>query len=175
MDSLTAVLTCVYPFLIQTGVIEAKEQCWVQNQNKKIPIDDKVYLVAQMITPTTYANNVRRKDNAGGTFTSEYTSANFDTVQLDIMSFGRELFDVQPLVLAAFKSVAAQQAMGKHGFRVMSLPTSIADTSALDGGDVINRMSITLQVFNQYGTILEESAYYDQFSEELTINDSDEV
>ena len=170
MDSLSAVLNCIYPFLLQTGVIEAKEQCWVQNQNKAIPIDDKVYLVAQMITPVTYANNVRRKDDIDGTFTSEYTSANFDTVQLDVMSFGRELFDVQPLVLASLKSVTAQQLMAKHGFRVMSLPTTMSDTSALDGGDVINRMTITLQVFNQYGTILKESAYYDQFDKEITIN-----
>lgn len=170
MDTLTAVLNCVYPFLIQTGDIEDKTQCWVQSQNKVIPKDKKLYLVAQMISAVPYANNVKRKELPGGDFVSDYQSATLDTVQLDLMSFGKETFQLVSKVLFSLRSVAAQNLMAKHGFRVMPLPTSTPDTSVKDGGDFINRTSITLQVFNQYGTILEESAYYDSFDDELFIN-----
>ncbi len=169
MDSLKAVLGVVEPFLKRLGEIGDK-QCWIFNQDVDIPKDGKLYVTAQMVTPKVYSNSVKTKE-IDGKFSSEYKTSSMDMVQIDMWSKDKKTFSLIPAVVASFKAPSSIQFMTANGFRINPVPLTYGDTSSKDGYKFIYRSTITVSVFNQYGTILEEKDFYDTFDEKLYIND----
>ncbi len=168
MDSVKAVLGVVEPFLKRIGEI-GNNQCWMFNQDVEIPKDGKLYVTAQMMTPKVYANNSKTKD-VNGEFQTEFKTASMDMIQIDMWSKDKKTYALIPAVLASFKAPSSIQFSTANGFRINPVPLTYADTSALDGYKFIYRSTITVSVFNQYGTILDETDYYENFEEEVYIN-----
>jgi len=77
---------------------------------------------------------------------------------------------MQPRLLMALKSVAAQQMQEKYSFQIGVLPLSFVDVSSTEGSAIVSKYAYTFQVLRNYtqSFIVE---YFDKFDfPELVIN-----
>lgn len=97
---------------------------------------------------------------------TQYQAA--ENIQIDVVSRSNDALLRRWEVVAALRSIYAQQQMEKYGFKIARLPNSFVNSSAAEGGSQLNRFSLSFKclVWQQKEKVLtpEGSEYYDDFS-----------
>lgn len=168
------------------------DDIWIRDQNRKIPPDDRLYVIVGMI------------DSAGmssKTFMDERTTPQPDpdpplveqieinrvqlreNVQIDILSRSNAAITRRWEILAALRSIYAQQKQEENYFKIFRMPSNFVNTSNAEGGSQLNRYTVTVPCFVWYKKekVLapDGDQYYDEFrtrvDDEKTIGTPDGI
>lgn len=146
------------------------DQLWLRNQNKKIPNDDKLYIVAGIVDSQPYSNSTDF-EGTGDTYTETQTLVVKENIQIDVFSKGLVAAQRAWEVLAAMHSLFSQQMQESNNFKIFRLPTSFSDISSVEGGSQINRytMIVVAHVWYRKTKALSQigGSYYDDFTQRV--------
>lgn len=143
---------------------------WLRDQNRMIPNDNGLYIIAGIVGAFTMANETRMKevpieDGVEVHQISEIQQQ--ENIQIDIISKSNDAIFRNWEVIAALQSFYSQQIQEKYNFKIFRIPRSFINLSSGEGGSIINRYSITVSAMVWYrkDTILTSPLgdYYDDF------------
>lgn len=135
------------------------EQAWLRNQQRQIPTDKTLFVVAGMVDSWVIANNNYAKPVTITPPDPEppYEGLNEiqetqmrENIQIDIFSSDNSALQRRWEVLTALKSVYSEQQQEANSFRIFSQSSSFANTSSPEGGSMLNRFSIVIPCFVWY-------------------------
>lgn len=147
----------------------AKDQdIWIFNQNKKIPNDDKLYVVVGFQDATggiiSVTNTVEPTDT--GMKEIQKVIAR-EVIQVDIASASNEALARRWEIILALRSVFSQQQQEKYGIKIFRIPQSFVNTSSAEGGSQFNRFTalVVCHASHYKEKVLSscEGDYYDDF------------
>lgn len=169
--------------ILQERMALADGQIWVRSQNRKIPTDTKLYIIVGMISTQVNSSQTYMEERIINTITKQVEVNRVQTlenIQVDILSRSNDAITRRWEIIAALKSIYAQQKQEANYFKICREPASFLDTSSAEGSSQLNRFSITIPCFVWYKkeTVLEEEYdYYDDFTQRVddanTIDDAD--
>ena len=151
----------------------ADSQIWVRSQNRKIPADTKLYLIVGMVSTQVNSVQTYMEDRIIETRTKQVEINRVQTlenIQIDILSRSNDAITRRWEILAALKSIYAQQKQEANYFKICRESVSFLDTSSAEGSSQLNRFTITIPCFVWYKkeTVLEEEYdYYDDFTQRV--------
>ncbi len=163
-----------------------QDQVWIRDQNRKIPADDKLYVVVGIVDGDPYASGsnvlVRPKDASTETVETSRVQVR-EVIQIDVMSSSVEALKSRYGVLMALNSITSKQSQEANYFKIAKLPTGFVNASEAEGGSRINRFTTTLAVLAWYNSerILspDSNNYYDDFNtrvdDEVSIGTSEGI
>lgn len=148
-------------------------QIWVRSQNRKIPADTKLYVIVGMVSTSVGSSNTYMEERIINTLTRQVEINRVQTlenIQIDILSRSNDAITRRWEIIAALKSIYAQQKQELNYFKICREPASFLDTSSAEGSSQLNRFTITIPCFVWYKkeTVLEEEYdYYDDFTQRV--------
>lgn len=148
-------------------------QIWVRSQNRKIPADTKLYLIVGMVSTQVNSVQTYMEERIIETRTKQVEINRVQTlenIQIDILSRSNDAITRRWEILAALKSIYAQQKQEENYFKICRESVSLLDTSSAEGSSQLNRFTITIPCFVWYKkeTVLEEEYdYYDDFTQRV--------
>lgn len=151
----------------------ADGQIWVRSQNRKIPADTKLYLIVGMVSTSVNSAQTYMEEQVIGTDTKQVEVNRVQTlenIQIDILSRSNDAITRRWEIVAALKSIYAQQKQEANYFKICREPASFLDTSSAEGSSQLNRFTITIPCFVWYKkeTVLNDSYdYYDKFTQRV--------
>ena len=149
------------------------DQIWVRSQNRKIPADTKLYIIVGMVSTSVNSSQTYIEERIIETRTKQVEINRVQTlenIQIDILSRSNDAITRRWEIIAALKSIYAQQKQEYNYFKICREPASFLDTSSAEGSSQLNRFTITIPCFVWYKkeTILnEEYDYYDDFTQRV--------
>jgi len=169
--------------ILQERMTLSDSQIWVRSQNRKIPADTKLYIIVGMISTQVNSAQTYMEERIINTITKQVEVNRVQTlenIQIDILSRSNDAITRRWEIIAALKSIYAQQKQETNFFKICREPASFLDTSSAEGSSQLNRFSITIPCFVWYKkeTVLEEEYdYYDDFTQRVddvkTISEAD--
>lgn len=150
---------------------------WVRDQNRKIPDDDGLYLIAGMVdsmpmSAVTYMKQVEIPQPDPTPPIINQVEVNevqlCENIQIDILSRSNDALKRRWEIIAALRSIYSQQQQEKYFCKIARLPRSFVNASAAEGGSQLNRFSLSFAIFVWYRKekTLNGAAYdyYDDFT-----------
>lgn len=132
---------------------------WIRDQNRKIPDDTGLYIIVGMTDSTpmsaqTYMKQREIPQPPPADPIIEQVEVNEvqlnERIQIDILSRSNAAILRRWEIIAALRSIRAQQAMEKNFFKISRLPTSFINSSLAEGGSQLNRFSLSFACFSWY-------------------------
>lgn len=164
--------------IIQKEMKLPEAQVWIQDQNKTIQNDLKLYIIVGLSNSVTIGTNdfVTDVDDAG--IMSEVQQiVNAETMQVDILSSDPKALVRRAEIAMALGSIYSKQVQEKNQFKIFTRPQSFVNTSSAEGGSFINRMTTTFVCHVLYSKekVLQSPLgdYYDDFKQRA--DDSDTI
>jgi hypothetical protein len=157
------------------------DSIWVRNQNRVIPKDQGLYVIAGMVD-TDYISSTNDvipyeivqpdPDPPISAMKEIQKTITQENIQIDILSRSNTATDRRWEVIAALRSVYSQQVQEANYFKIFRLPTSFLNTSDAEGGSQINRFSVTVACHVWYikeKILYNESGYdfYNDFTQRV--------
>lgn len=146
------------------------KQIWVRSQNRKIPVDTKLYIIVGLISAQTYSAQtyMETKIIDGEEKQYEVNKVNtIENIQIDILSRSNDAITRRWEIIAALNSIYAKQKQEANYFKISRVPASFIETSSAEGSSQLNRFSITFPCWVWYKKeteLSENNDYYDDFS-----------
>lgn len=153
---------------------------WIRDQNRKIPIDDDLYVIVGMVDSTVMGNvNTIIPSEGGMTEIQEVTTR--ENIQIDILSRSTEAITRRFEIITALKSFLSTQSQEENEFKIFAVPTTFVNSSSAEGGSNINRFTIIVGCHTLFRKekVLESVSgdYFDEFEtrvdDENTIEEED--
>ena len=141
------------------------ENVWIANENKKIPIDENLYITVGMVDAQVVSHNTSYEPTTSG-MTQTQQLVQRENVQIDIVSASSKARLIRARVLMAFRSLYAVQQMEENDCKIFRIPTSFVNTSLAEGAEQVNRFTLTIPTLVWYNNseVLETSdEYFDSF------------
>lgn len=153
-------------------------RCWVRNQNRKIPNDTGIYVVAGMVDSRpigakTEIINVTITPPGEDAEPYDQPEENIsvqvmENIQIDIYSAGNEALLRRWEIVLALNSIYSKQSQDKNFYKIARLPISFVNTAVTEGGRNLNKYSCVISASGVYRAkkVLEPNGnqYYDEFS-----------
>ena len=140
------------------------DQIWIRNQNKVIPNDNKLYVIvglsdAMMMSVTNESVSVPEGLNEVQKIVMR------ENIQIDILSRDIQAVQRRYEVIAALRSVYAQQVQELNEFKIFKFSQSFINSSDAEGGSNINRFTIVIPCHTWYRKekLISGYDYYDDF------------
>ena len=89
------------------------ENVWIANENKKIPIDENLYITVGMVDAQVISHNTSYEPTVSG-MTQTQQLVQRENVQIDIVSASSKARLIRARVLMAFRSLYAIQQMEEN-------------------------------------------------------------
>lgn len=158
----------------------ATANVWIRDQNKKIAIDNGLYIVVGMVDSKVVGNNNTITPSDDG-MTELQQVVMRENIQIDIFSRTTDAITRRAEILMALKSFYSEQQQEENNFKIYSIPTTFVNSSSAEGGSNINRFTIIISTQSLFykEKVLSSTAgdYYDQFKtrvdDENTIGEVD--
>lgn len=153
-------------------------QIWLRYQNRSVPPNTGLYVVVGMVDsrPVSAQTYMEERDNRparilaengdflvteDGAYLSDETEIFFrefeiqrvqtcDAIQIDLFSRDNAALLRRWEVMAALRSIQAQQTQEANFFKISRLPVNFLNTSGAEGGSNINRYTLTFNCFVWY-------------------------
>lgn len=125
------------------------DQVVIRNQNYKLPSDQRLYVVVGQIDSRAMAVTNSTIATDAGMDEIQQVQAR-ENIQIDLFSVTTEAMNRRLEVLAALSSVYAEQAQEINQFKIFEIPQSFLNTTAAEGGSMLNRFSILIPCFVWY-------------------------
>lgn len=135
--------------ILQNQMALNSEQVWIEDQNRLIPPDKRLYIIVGMSDSQVYSNvntPVSTYDGMEEDIKVVYKA----NIQIDILSRDITALLRRFEVLTALNSVYSVQKQEENAFSIFRLPTSFVNSSAAEGGSNINRFSIIISCHAWY-------------------------
>lgn len=157
-----------------------EDQVWVRNQNHKIPNDKRMYVVVGQTDSQIISNvNTPIPTDAGMDELQQIVAR--ENLMIDLFGVTDEPRLRRLEVLLAINSVYSEQAQELNDFKIFPVSTSFTNTTAAEGGSMLNRFSILISchvwyrkqksISNPTGQYY-NGDYYDHYPVKVT-NDTD--
>lgn len=147
-----------------------QDQLWVRNQNRKIPNDERLYVVAGIVDSHPFSSITKFVPTTGAMEEQQGVVIQ-ENVQVDVFSRGIVAAQRTWEVIAALNSLTAQQLQEQMQFKIFRQPHNFTDTSSIEGGSQINRYTLVFPVHALYQKtqILAKNGenYYDDFKQRV--------
>lgn len=159
--------------ILQERMILSDGQIWVRSQDRKIPSDTKLYVIVGMVSTQVNSAQTYMEERIIETLTKQVEVNRVQTlenIQIDILSRSNDAITRRWEIIAALKSIYAQQKQEANYFKICREPISFLDTSSAEGSSQLNRFTLTIPCFVWYKkeTVLnEEYDYYDKFTQRV--------
>lgn len=164
---------------------------WLRDQNKDIPNDQGLYVIAGMIdsapicvvsrmvdavvnpNPTNYDKGQNWDGGASQTYDQiPTTQAEIsevqarEMIQVEIVSRSNDALMRNWEIVAALRSIFSTQTQEANQFKICRIPNSFLNTSYAEGAAQLNRYTLTFAAFVWYRKtkVLAAGDYYDDFS-----------
>lgn len=156
----------IFTILLKQEMELADDSIWLSNQNRKIPNDDRLYISVGMIDSQVIGNTNSTAPTVGGMSETQQIVMR-ENIQIDIFSRSNDAEFRRWEVVAALKSIYAQQLQEENEFRIFQIPTSFINSSSAEGGSNINRFSVIVatHVWYKKNKVLATPSgdYFDEF------------
>jgi hypothetical protein len=137
--------------ILKTGLGLDDEHIWIYNQRRDIPTGDGIFVTVGVQSIVPYGNNRRSVATSGGM--AEEVSQQFqETLSINVFSHDNAAAMRLGEVLGALNSTYSAQRQAAESFQLAAVPTSINDTSFLEGTSILYRFSITVRAIRAYST-----------------------
>lgn len=151
---------------------------WLRQQNKTIPNDNGLYIAVGLVSAQTIGNCTRMETltNPATNQPAQYQICEVmqqEAIQIDLLSSSVNNYAMLRNweVIASLQSFYSQQQQELNNFKIFRIPRSFVDTSAAEGGSMLQRYSITIMAFVWYRkqTLLDSPLgdYYDDFTQKV--------
>ena len=151
--------------IVQASLGLSAERVWIYNQRREIPRDKGLFVVVGRLATVPYAN-VNDVVMSSTSATETQFVAFQETLKLEVFSHDTSAIERDWEVVAALHSLYAEDSAMANTFRLAQVPTSMVDTSFLEGTSILYRTSMTVQVLRAYSKTL-VAAYYDTFTDSI--------
>lgn len=156
---------------------------WVRDQNRKIPNDDGLYIVAGLTDATALSSNTYMIQTEQDQQVEVNQVQMLENLQVDILSRSNQALLRHWEVMAALHSIYAQQQQENNYFKICRLPRNFINASSAEGGSQLNRFSLSFACFVWYRKekVLNsgDGQYYNEFGtrvdDALTIDTDDGI
>lgn len=153
--------------IIKSELELGENAAWISNQNKKIPNDNGLYVVAGMVDSRVVSNVNTFVPTVDGMNEIQQLQMR-ENIQIDIFSRDTAALTRRHEVIAALNSFYAQQKQEEYNFRIFSIPPTFINSSSAEGGSNINRFSIIIacHTFFRKEKVIQsdDGDYFDEFS-----------
>lgn len=143
---------------------------WLRDQNKVIPNDNGLYIIAGIVSAITVAN-VTEMQQIDNVQTQVSTVQQQENVQVDVLSNSTAAMTRAWEVIAAMQSFYSQQQQELNNFKIFRIPRNFVDTSDTEGGSTLKKYSITIPCLVWYrkskAMPIVLGDYYDDFATRL--------
>jgi len=148
--------------------------------NWRIPDTEDIIITVGLADAQPMSNQSYLREDETGVYEVNRVTMR-ENIQIDIMSRGVVAMQRRWEVLAAVKSIYAQQQMEINSFKIFAIPTAFVNTSAAEGGSQLARYTLTIpcHVWYKKEKLLSATGgdYYDEFEtrvdDEKTIGEPD--
>lgn len=151
--------------ILQTEMSLPVDNVWLSNQNRKIAIDEGLYIAVGMVDSQVMSNtNTPYPTNLGMSERQQVLTR--DNIQIDLLSKSNSALTRRWEVLAALKSVYSIQQQEEHTFSIFGIPSAFVNASTAEGGSQINRFTLVVAVHTLYTkikTLVGSEDYFDDF------------
>lgn len=147
--------------------LDPSNQIWLQDQNRKIPPDNKLYVVVGMVDAKIMCNTSSMITQTIDDVPTEYEVDEVmmcEYTQIDILSRSNQALFRKPEVVASLGSIYSKQQQELNNFKIFRIPQSFVNTSSAEGGSLINRYTIVVPCFIKYTYTTLLGDYYDDFT-----------
>ncbi len=151
--------------ILQTEMDLPVNNVWLMNQNRKIAIDEQLYIAVGMVDSQVISNTNTPYSTEEGVSELQQVLTR-DNIQIDLLSKSNSALTRRWEVLAALKSVYSEQQQEENEFSIFGIPSVFVNSSSAEGGSQINRFTITVAVHTLYSktkAITGSENYYDDF------------
>jgi hypothetical protein len=155
--------------ILKTVMSLDDDQIWVYNQRHAIPNTKGLFVVVGMVDSTPYANNLR---NQGSDTEFRYCHMK-ETISIDLLSYDLSAPSRLAELIGALHSTFGEQTQELYGFKLAANPTSVLNTSEVEGSSMIHRFTVTTVALRAYDNT-SPIDYYETFSQE-TYNEEGQV
>ena len=163
----------IFVDILRTQLELPTDSVWIRDQNKKIPNDTELYVIAGMVDSRPYSGKyemVTRMTEGSDPqpYQVEITSTQVrENIQVDILSRSNAAILRKNEVYLAFNSIYSKQQQELNNFKIARIPTSFVNSSSAEGGSTLNRFSMIVPclVWYRKERVIEE--YYDAFPARL--------
>lgn len=154
--------------IIQSEMSLDAGQCFIRDQNRKIPNDNKIYVSAGMISSVPVYASMPYLEQDGENIKEINEVQLSELIQIDVFCISNLFVKRRWEFIAALNSIYAKQMQEKYNFKIGRLPNSFINTSLAEGGSQLNRYTFTFSCFTWYKKekILTPSGtkYFDHFA-----------
>lgn len=153
---------------------------WLREQNKTIPNDNGLYIAVGLVSAQTMANvteivnyNAQGQiipNNEPGTVYEVNNVKQQEAIQIDILSSAASNLAMfrNWEAIAALQSVYSQQQQELNNFKIFRIPRAFIDTSASEGGGILQKYSITIVCHVWYRKQKLLGTYFDDFNVQVS-------
>ena len=131
------------------------DQIWIYNQRRNIPTTSGLNITIGRVAIQPYGNN---QVQSGSTLSSGQWFQ--ESIAIDMFSKNTEAVDRVHEVVGALGSPLSSFIQQQTGISIARVPSSIVDTSALEGAGMLFRTTITINVLTAYEQTL-GATYFD--------------
>ena len=139
---------------------------WIRNQNRKIPNSDGLFIVVGMVDAQTISSTSETIPTDDGMNEIQKVILS-ENIQIDMYSRDNSALSRRWEILAALKSVFAQQKQEENYFTIYKIPRNFLNISDSEGGSRLNRFSLTFPCQVWYRKIkplvIPDKDYYNDF------------
>lgn len=164
MNSLTAQIL-VDIVRVQLGL--DVDQVWIRDQNKKIPNDNRLYVIVGMVDSSVISATSEAVFNEENEEVEDVQRVIIsENIQIDIFSRSNAALSRRWEIVSALRSIYSQQRQEENFFKIYRIPRSFLNTSDAEGGSRLNRFSLTFACQVWYKKIVGEFSggdYYNDF------------
>lgn len=155
--------------LIRGQLNLSDDQVWIYNQKRKIPNDDRLYVIVSRISSRPFAVNSTCKDDEAGNFTEFQTINALEVYGISLLSRDESALDRAHEAILALAGTLSQQTQELYNFNIGQLPTSFHDTSFLEASANLFRQDIVINSMRAYEK-RRVIQYFDKFNIPPEIN-----
>ena len=167
------------PVLILADIIEnfmslGNGRIFIDNQNFKMPTDTGLFVVLQQISSNNYSTTNKfipaDEGQEGGQELITYRSQ--ESYNINVMSRDSSARQRKEEVIMALNSDFSKNQQEKYSFKLAKISNSFNNISDVEGEAVLSRYVFNINLIAWYSSI-RDTAYYDQFSNQILIDNND--
>jgi hypothetical protein len=153
--------------VIKKSLDLTSDQIWIYNQRRNIPSTSGLNITIGRVAIQTYGNNAVQVGDA-------ITSGQWfqESIAIDMFSKNTEAFDRVHEVVGALGSPLSTFIQQQTGISIARVPSSIVDTSGLEGAGMLFRTTITINVLSAYEQTL-GATYFDPSTIQYSLDETE--
>jgi hypothetical protein len=137
------------------------DQIWIYNQKQNIPHTQGLFISVGQMGIVAYGVNRRPE----GT-TEKLSQMLQEIISIELYSNDTSALTSLSNVLGALSSTYSIKMQEEKGFKIGAVPTSINDTSFLEGTAILYRLSLTYKVLRAY-EVQKDIEYFSTFTKDV--------